>query len=90
MQTHLSVECAPAIRCTTKTGYLLIFNGELVVVGDFLSHLNVPLGVDNYLLLRAKVDDLGIAVWLREGGREGEEERGEGERDKCSYNHEVM
>ena len=73
---HISVEGAPAIRSTTKARNLLIFNGELVVIGDLLPHFNVPLGVDDYLLLRAKVDDLGIAVWLREreGGRERERE----------------
>ena len=50
--------------CPTQTGYLLVLDGKLVVVSDFFIGSNVPLGVDNDLLLVAHGDDLGIAVWL--------------------------
>ena len=70
LQECVSVESAPAVGSPTETGDLLVLNGELVVVGDLLSESNVALGVDHNLLLRAKVDDLGVAVWLQRRKRE--------------------
>ena len=64
-----SVEGPPTVRGPTETRDLLILNGKLVVIGDLLSHGNVSLGVDDYLLLRPKTDDLRIAVGLQ-GERE--------------------
>ena len=43
----------------------LIFNGELVIVGDFLPDPNWLLGVDHDLILTVNLDHFGIAVWLR-------------------------
>ena len=71
-----SVQSPPAIGCAAETRNLFILDGKLVVIGDLLPQLNVSLGVNNNLLLRAKTDDLSITVWLRrEGGREGGRER---------------
>lgn len=52
--------------CPTQTGYLLVLDGKLVVISDFFIGSNVPLGVDNDLLLVAHGDDLGVAVRLQE------------------------
>ena len=62
---HTSVECPSAVGCPTQTGYLLVLDGKLVVISDFFIGSNVPLGVDNDLLLVAHGDDLGVAVWLQ-------------------------
>ena len=66
-----SVESPPAIRRTTQTRDLLVFNGELVIVSDLLSKGNVSLGIDDYFLTSAKVDHLGIAVWLQTHTQKG-------------------
>ena len=67
-QKHLimSVEGAPTVGCTTQTGNLVFLDGKLVVIGDFLPHGYVALGVDDNLLLGAKADHFSVAVWLRE------------------------
>ena len=66
-----SVQSPPVIGRTAETRSLFVLDGKLVVIGDLLPQLNVLLGVNNNLLLRAKADDLSITVWLgREGGKE--------------------
>ena len=60
-----SIERATALGCAAHAGDLLVLDGELVVVGDLLVHINVTLRVDNNLLLRLHGDDLGIAVGLK-------------------------
>lgn len=54
-----------AVLRATKTGDLDIFDGELVVIGDFLVHINVLLRVDDYLLLRLHCNDFSITIWLK-------------------------
>ena len=60
-----SVEGAPTVGCTTQAGDFVFLDGELVVIGDFLSHGYVALGVDDNLLLGAKADHFCVAVRLR-------------------------
>lgn len=55
-----------------QAGDLDVLDGELVVVGDFLVHADVLLGVDDDLLLRLHRDDLRVAVGLR-GEKRGED-----------------
>ena len=43
----------------------LIFDGELVIICDFLPDPNWLLGVDHYLILPVNLDHFGIAVGLR-------------------------
>ena len=43
----------------------LIFDGKLVIIGDFLPDPNWLLGVDHDLILPVNLDHFGIAVWLR-------------------------
>lgn len=60
-----SIERATALGRAAHAGDLLVLDGELVVVGDLLVHVDVALRVDNNLLLRLHGDDLGIAVGLK-------------------------
>jgi hypothetical protein len=45
----------------------LVFDGELVVVGDLLAEGDRLLRVDDNLLLAVNGDDLGVTVGLKEG-----------------------
>lgn len=58
------VQSASAVGCTTQARNLLVFDGEFVVVGNFLIHIYVSLGVDDYLLLGFYCHNLCIAVGL--------------------------
>ena len=64
-----SVERAATLGRAAHAGDLLVLDGELVVVGDLLVHVDVALGVDDDLLLRLHGDDLGIAVGLQQAKR---------------------
>lgn len=59
------IQRSPAVLCPTQTGDLLVLDGELVVVGDFLVDVNRLPGVDHDLLLRLHCDDLCITVGLK-------------------------
>lgn len=61
----ISIECSSTVWSSTETGDLVVLNGELVVIGDLLSHRYVSLWVDHYLLQCTEVDHLGIAVGLQ-------------------------
>lgn len=54
-----------AVLGATQTGDLDILNGELVVIGNFLIHIDVLLWIDDNLLLGLHCDDFSIAVWLK-------------------------
>ena len=60
----ISVERPSTVWSSTEAGDLVIFDGELVIVGDLLSHCYVSLRVDHNLLQGTKIDHLGIAIGL--------------------------
>ena len=60
-------ESPSTVWSSTEAGDLVVFNGELVVISDLLSHRYVSLRVDYNLLKCTKVDHLGIAVGLQCG-----------------------
>lgn len=43
---------------------VLVLDGELIVVGEFLAPVDLPQGKDDDVLVAVHVDDAGIAVWL--------------------------
>lgn len=45
------IKRSPAVLCPTQTWDLLVLDGELVVVSDFLVDINLLSGVDHNLLL---------------------------------------
>lgn len=59
-----SVEVLSAVLGAAEAHDLLVFDGELVVVGDLLAHGNGLLRVDHDLLLSLHRDDFGITIWL--------------------------
>lgn len=60
-----SVESAPTANSATETRNFLILNGKLVVICDFLIHVNVSFRIDYNFLLSIYSDDLCIAVGLK-------------------------
>ncbi len=60
----VSIESTPAIRSPTQARDLLVFNRKLVIISDFFSKSNVPLGINDYLFASLEVYDFGIAVRL--------------------------
>lgn len=61
-----SVESSSTIWSPAEARDLLVLNGELVIIRDLLSESNVSFRVDDYLLPHAEVDNLSIAVWLKQ------------------------
>ena len=59
------VQGAMAAVGPTQAGDLLVFDGELVVIGDLLADGDGLPGVDDDLLLGLHRDDLSVAVGLR-------------------------
>lgn len=64
-ETLSSVQGSPAVLRATETRDFYILNWKLVVVGNFLVHIDVLLGVDNDLLLRLHRDHFSITIWLQ-------------------------
>ena len=62
---HCSVQEATAAGSPTHADDFVIFQGEFVVVGDLLAHGDVPVGVDDNLLLLVDLNDFGGTVGLR-------------------------
>lgn len=60
------VERSTALRRTTQALDFLVFNRELVVVGDFFIHVDRLLRINNNLFQTFNCDDLGIAIGLEE------------------------
>ena len=58
------IECPSTVWSSTEAGDLVVFDGELVIIGDLLSHRYVSLRVDHNLLQGTKIDHFGIAIGL--------------------------
>lgn len=43
---------------------VIVLDGELVVVGQFLTPVDLPQGKDDYVLSAIHIDDTRVAVWL--------------------------
>lgn len=58
-------ESAAASRPTVAVQLaLVILNGELVVVGQLFSTIDLPQGKDDYVLATVHINDTRVAVWL--------------------------
>lgn len=64
-ETLSSVQGSPAVLRATETWDFYILNWKLVVIGNFLIHIDVLFRVDDNLLLRLHRDHFSIAIWLQ-------------------------
>ena len=59
------VEIFPAAFGSAQTPDFLVFDGELVVIGDFFPTSDRLLRIYHNLLFSVNGDNLGVTVWLQ-------------------------
>lgn len=59
------IECASTLTGTTEADDFVFFDGELIIVCDFLTNTDRLFGIDDNLLLSFDRDDSCITIGLK-------------------------